>query len=200
MSNNIIYSFTAIDPDTGEIVNTGKKVRWNGWKDNAYRYRYKAPYVRIFFDANYDLKKQELALFWEICRLMNKDNLLVRKVQKEKYSKSAEYEPLTRDDIFEEVTFSRSTFMRAWKKLNGKYIKKIKVESMKVWAVNPAFAMKGDYLEPFLYENFEEYLCPFLSQITRSKFNSILLDKQLRSDNNEKKASKKIAESKEKDE
>lgn len=175
-----VYSTNLIDEETGEVISSRRKYVWSGWKGERYKYRYNAPYVRIFFDAGFEFKKQDLALFWELCDMMNRDNLIVQKIkERNQYETELDWRPLSRQDIFDRLhSRSKSTFDRAWKTLvKGEYIKKINVYGTKVWAVNPIYAMKSQYLNLFLYAGFQDDVDRFLSEATKKKFHNLLLSK-----------------------
>lgn len=168
-------STNVVDNDTGEVIYNKKYVNWSGWKNESYKFRSKAKPLKIYFDAGFDLKGPDLNVFIMICRIMNEDNLFMRKIDSSnKYAKK-KYEPMTKDDIFEILRdrISKSTFERAWRNLNKKYIKKIRMDDTLVWAVNPAYAAKLTYLPLYLYVAFRDDLDPFLSQATRKKFHNL---------------------------
>ena len=195
-----VHLYRVIDPKTGEVLAHREKFTWSGWYGDEYKYRPKAASTQIFFDAGFDLTKQGLALYWELLRMMNRDNLLTKPVTRRKYSSVLEYAALTKEDIFECVHFSKSTFDRAWKELNGKYIKKIQVGDLYAWAVNPAYALKGKYLAVELYEAFSDDIDRFLNPVIVQKFKNILEERRIEENlKHEAKTSKKIDESKEKD-
>ena len=171
-----IYSYNVIDEETGEVLSSKQSYVWSGWKGDRYKYRYNSGYVRIFFDAGFNFKKQDLALFWELIRMMNRDNLIIQKVKyRNQYQKELEWKPLSRKDIYEHLKFSKTTFDRAWRTLiDGEYIKKINVYGKKVWAVNPAYAMRSLYMPIFLYAGFQESIDKFLSKGARQKFHNMM--------------------------
>lgn len=175
--NNYIVTRNIIDGDTGELLSKKKYMNWSGWKDNAYKFRSRGGHCRIFFDSDFDLDAKGWNLFMKLCKMMNKNNLLIGYYGRNQNIFKPHYYPMTKKDIFESLKseMSLSTFNRVFKKLEGKYVKKIQVEKMNVYAVNPAFAAKIEFLPIYLYIPFKIWIDPFLSEVTRKKFENLEL-------------------------
>lgn len=178
-NSQFIIKTSVVDPNTGEVLSDRKYVSWSGWKNDSYKYRNTAG-IRLFDDMDWDLNGSDLRILLLLCKIMNDSNLLIKKADKwyENYF-GKRYIALTKEEIYENLpgkNMSWSTFMRTWKKLTGKYVKKIKVQDYMVWAVNPAYAMKSSYLPLYLYVPFKEWIDPFLTEATKKKFESIYLE------------------------
>lgn len=174
----VVINRTVVDAQTGEILSKKKYANWTGWKDDEYKYRYRNKPLKLYLDMEWDLTAAQLRVFLLICNYMNSENLFIEFQKSIKKYKVGKFVPLTKDDIYENVKdkIARITFERAWKGLLGKYIKKIDVNGMKVWAVNPAFASKLDYLPLYMYVPFKEYIDPFLTIQALKKYQSMELN------------------------
>ena len=166
-----------IDAQTGEILATSKWANWTGWKDDQYKYRYRAKPLKLYLDMEWDLTAAQLRVLLLICKYMNTENLFIQYRKSPKKYNTGKYIALTKDEIYEYIKdkISRITFERAWKGLTGKYIKKIDVEGLKAWAVNPAFASRLDYLPLYMYIPFKEYIIPNITKQALKKYENMEL-------------------------
>lgn len=178
-TNAFIVKTSVVDPQTGEILTNRKFVDWSGWKDNCYRYRPRSKPVKFYMDIEWNLNGPEWNLFMMLCKMIDTNNLFIKRIHTSNKYFGKRYEIMTKDDIFENLPkkISRSTFNRAWNKLNGTYIKRIKVDKNLVWAVNPAFACRLDYLPLFLYIPFRDWIDQYITEVAKKKFELLELEK-----------------------
>lgn len=178
-NDRFVIKTSVIDPQTGEVLSDKKYVTWNGWKNDSFKYRSKASFVKMYLDMEWDLTAPELRLFLMLCKMADTNNLLIIRADKW-YTKyfGKKYRPLNKEEILENlpVKMSLNTFNKLWKKLREKYVKKIKVDGESVWAINPAFANKAIYIPLFLYLPFKQWLDPYLSDATIKKFKNLELE------------------------
>lgn len=176
--NNFIVKTSVVDPQTGEILSDKRFVSWSGWKNNAYKYRIKSSPVKFYMDMEWTLSGPEWNLFMMLCKMIDSNNLFIQRVHATSKYWGKRYEILTKQTIFENLPkkMAISTFNRAWAKLNGTYIKRIRVENNLVWAVNPAFASRTDYIPLFLYIPFKDWLKDYISDSAKKKFELLALE------------------------
>lgn len=174
---NIIRSVKSIDSETGEIYYEKKWNSYNGWSENGYKYRYRYSSVKFYPDNPPKLQPNTLKIFFQICMQMNDENLLMEvKKAKNKYS-SPELIPYTLEEIRENMQYqvSEYAFKKAWAEMTPKYIRRIKFKNKMVWAVNPAFANRCQYIPVFLWHEFQEDLNPKLGEMNIKKYNNMYL-------------------------
>lgn len=176
---HIINRKTLIDTETGEIIKEQNWLGYDGFSEKGYRYRNKALHIKYYFDAlPQNLSESAMLLLFMISELMNEDNVLVyRVIRKSKFSKII-YKPMDKEDISERIRYryGKNKFDKCWKELTKHCLKQIEYYDIKAWAVNPAVFSKCKYLPYWLYEEFQDYLNPFLSAITIKKFANKLND------------------------
>lgn len=181
----IIKKIRSIDTETGEIYFEKEWHSWNGWSDKGYKYRYRYSAVKFYPDNLPLLEPNVLKIFFDICSIMNEENLLLEKKRpKDKYS-GPKITPYTVSDIWEKLPhrFSEYSFKKAWQKITPKYIKKIKVFGKSIWAVNPAFANRTMYLPLFLWKEFKDDLSQKLSTSIVKRYENMELTEGLDKDN-----------------
>lgn len=178
---NVIVTTTTVDAETGELLARYRKEVWGGWKNDSYRFRSQANPLKIYQDTDMYLSAAEMGFMVEICKQMNSENLFIGYRRPTKKYHGEKYYPLTKDDIFYNMSrrVSKSTFEKHWRTLNGKYIKRIKVEDMSVWAVNPAYFSKIKFMPVYLYFPFKTDIDPFLNEMARTKFENVALEQFL---------------------
>ena len=178
--DRFVIKTSVIDPQTGEVLSDKKYVKWNGWKNDAFKYRGKATCVKLYMDMDWDLNGSEMNLLLMLCKMADTNSLLIMRTDKwyQKYFGKV-YKSMTKEEMLENLPkkMNLTTFNRLWRKLNGKYVKKIKVDGESVWAINPAYASKITYLPLFLYLPFKDDIDPFLSDATIKKYKSLELEK-----------------------
>lgn len=163
---------TVIDSDTGEILLERNWAGFDGFNEQGYAYRRKALNIDYFFDSlPSNLSQDAWTLLLMIAELMNNDNVLVYRVERKSKFSSIIYKPLDKDDIREKTRFRYgiNKFDRCWKELTKKCLKRVQYYDYIVWAVNPAIVKKCKYVPFWLYEEFQEYMNPYLSGTTIKK-------------------------------
>lgn len=180
-----VVKTSVIDPQTGEVVLDRRSLKWSGWKDGAYRYRVKAKPLKFYMDMDWDdLTSPDLNVLFMLCKMIDNNNLFIQKTDNWylKYF-GKRYKAMTKQEIYDNIPeipgkkkISIFTFKKIWKHLTKKYIKKIKVDGESVWAVNPAFISKTEYIPLYLYTPFKEWLEPFISESARKKFQNMEIE------------------------
>lgn len=170
---NYINKKTVIDSETGEIVKEMNWFGYDGFNDKGYKYRRNACFIRYYFDAlPNNLSKDALFLLFMIAELMNEENVLVYRVKRKSKFSSIIYKPMTKDDIAERVRFHYgiNKFEKCWRELIKHCLKRIEYkDDTFVWAVNPSIISKCKQIPIWLYEEFKDYMNPFLTAITIKK-------------------------------
>ena len=163
---------TVIDAETGEIMKENNWYGYDGFNEKGYKYRNRGVFVRYYFDAiPSNLSEPAFLLLIMISELMNEENMLVYRVERKSKFSSILYKPLEKEDIRERCRFKMgmNKFDKAWKELTKKCLKRIEYYNIKAWAVNPSVISKCKQVPYWLYEEFQEYMNPFLSSITIKK-------------------------------
>lgn len=163
---------TLIDPETGEILRENNWVGYDGFNDLGYKYRSRSPYISYFPDSlPANLSEDSFLLLMMICEIANKDNVLVRRVERKSKFSSIIYKPLDKDEIREATRYKygMNKFDKCWRELTKKCLKRIDYYNYKVWAINPAMYMKSRYVPFWLYAEFKEYMDPHLTALTIRK-------------------------------
>jgi len=163
---------TVIDSETGEIIKYNNWIGYDGFNDKGYKYRNRSPHLKYFFDSiPPNLSEEAFTLLMMIAELTNQDNVLVRRVERKSKFSSIIYKPLDKDDIREgtRYRYGINKFDRCWRELTKKCLKKIQYYDYKVWAVNPAVICKCKFVPFWLYEEFQDYMNPYLSASTIKK-------------------------------
>lgn len=127
---------------------------------------------QVFFDSMpNNLSQDAMFLLIMIGEIANEDNVLVRRVDRKSKFSSIIYKPLDKDEIRERTRFryGMNKFDRCWTELNKKCLKKVRYYDYLVWAVNPAFVNNCKFVPFWLYEEFQEYMNPYLSATTIKK-------------------------------
>lgn len=176
MGNNIEKKIT-IDGKTGEVLKEKAYFSYDGFNDRGYKYRYRGDYIRYYFDAvPTTLSENSFFLLVMISELMNNENILIYRItRKSKFSKII-YKPMDKEDIRlkTKYRYGKNKFEKCWKELRKHCIKKIKYYDVYAWAVNPAIISRCKQIPPFLYDEFKEYMNPYMSALAINKFNQIL--------------------------
>lgn len=163
---------TLIDPETGEIIKENNWIGYDGFNEKGYKYRNKAIHIRYYFDAMPpNISQDSYTLLMMIAELANEDNVLVRRVERKSKFSSIIYLPLDKEEIRERTRFKYgiNKFDRCWKELNKRCLKKIQYYDYKAWAINPAVFNKCKFVPFWLYDEFKEYMNPYLSSTTIKK-------------------------------
>lgn len=163
---------TVIDSETGEIISSNNWVGYDGFNEKGYKYRSRACHIRYFPDSiPPNISKEALFLLFMIADIMNEDNVLVRRVERKSKFSTIIYKPLDKDDIRERCRFQygMNKFDKCWRELNKQCLKRIQYYQYQVWAVNPAMINKCKYIPFWLYEEFQDYMNPYLSASTIKK-------------------------------
>lgn len=155
---NIINKTTSVDADTGEIYYERQWKSFNGWNDEGYKYRYRYNSLKFYPDMLPRVDPNILKVFFMICCITNEDNLLAYKTKSRSKYKKPELHIYTTEEIWEHLPYkiSKYSFKNAWSKLVPRYIRKIKVEDKRIWAVNPAYANRCSTVPLFLFSAFKD--------------------------------------------
>ena len=178
---NVIKTIRTVDEETGEIYYEKKFRTFNGWTEDGYKYRGRYNSLKFYPDNLPELELNVLKVFFAICNIMNEENLLIEKKKSVNKYIGPVITPYTVEDIRENLPYyvSEYSFKKAWQKLVPKYIKKIAVNDKKIWAVNPAFANRCNYVPVFLWNNFKEDMNKNLSETTIRRYKNMLLNEGL---------------------
>ena len=170
---NYINKKSVIDPETGEIVKEQSWLGYDGFNDKGYKYRRNAVFIRYYFDAiPSNLSKDAFFLLLMIAEIVNEENVLVYRVDRKSKFSSIIYKPMTKEDIAERIRFhyGKNKFERCWRELTKHCLKQIRYYNTLAWALNPAIFSKCKQVPIWLYEEFKEYMNPFLTAMTIKKF------------------------------
>ena len=174
---------TIIDVETGEIVNQVNWFGYNGFTNKGYYYRKGSAFLRIYYDAiPPNLSKEAFLLLEMMAELANNENVLVYKVdRKSKFSKVI-FKPLEKEDIFDKIRYKYgiNKFKRCWSELRKHCIKKVQYTTCKAWAINPAIISKCKVVPYWLYNEFKEYMNPYLSPYAIKKLHETLNNMDIR--------------------
>lgn len=177
----IIKKTTAYDEETGEVYYQQAYKTFNGWSDDGYKYRYRTAAIKFYPDNLPKLQPNVMKIFFLICFLMNEDNLLVEKRKaKNKYS-GPELIRFSVDDIWERLPYrvSQYSFKKAWQEITPKYVRQIKFQGKRVWAVNPAFANRTNYMPAWLWNEFKKDLEPWIGAQNIARYENLYLNEGL---------------------
>lgn len=174
---------TVVDEETGEII---KQINWfgyDGFSEKGYRYRKNSEYIRYYFDAiPSDLTKDSLFLLFMLSEIMNEENVLVYRVKRKSKFSNIIYKPYDKDELRDKVNangrpncnYGINKFYKCWNELRKHCIKKVEYRTCKAWAINPAFISKCKQLPYWLYDEFQQYINPYLSANAINKFKTKL--------------------------
>lgn len=163
---------TLIDSETGEILKENNWIGYDGFGKDGYKYRNKAVHIRYYFDAiPPNITEESYTLLMMIAELANDHNVLVRRVERKSKFSTIIYKPLDKEEIREMTRFKYgiNKFDRCWRELTKKCIKRIDYYDYKAWAINPAIMNKCKFVPFWLYNDFKEYMNPYLSATTIKK-------------------------------
>ena len=149
-----------------KIMSENNWIGYDGFNEKGYKYRNKSQHLRYYFDAiPPNLSEESYTLLSMIAELTNEDNVLVRRVERKSKFSSIIYKPLDKEDIrnMTRYRYGINKFDRCWKELSKKCLKKIRYYDYLVWSVNPAIYNKCKYVPFWLYEEFQDYMNPYLS-------------------------------------
>lgn len=170
---NYINRQTVIDSDTGEILKDKTWLGYDGFNDKGYNYRRRAIHIKYYFDAlPCNLKQDELMLLLMLAEIANNENVLVYRVDRKSKFSSIIYKPMDKEYIASHIRFhyGQNKFDRCWRALSKHCIKRIKYHEYMAWAINPAVVSKCREVPIWLYEEFQEYMNPYLSASAIKKF------------------------------
>lgn len=176
MGNNIIKK-TTIDGETGEILHQSNFFYYDGFNTKGYKYRYRADYIRYYFDAvPSTLSAQAFLLLMMMAELCNNENVLVYRVTRKSKFSSIIYKPMRKEDIAKRLRYKYgiNKFERYWKELKKHCIKQVKYYNTTAWAINPSIISRCKEIPPWLYDEFKEYLNPYLTKNAINKFQRLL--------------------------
>lgn len=165
---------TVIDTETGEVV---KQINWmgyDGFNDKGYKYREKQTHIRYYFDAiPPGLSKDALVMLILLAEQCTEENLMLKRVKRKSKFSNITFKPLDKEEIFELMRYPMgiNKFNSCWEELKKHCIKEIRYEDMNVWAINPAIISKCKQVPIWLYDEFKDYMNPYLTATTISKFN-----------------------------
>lgn len=163
---------TVIDTETGEIIKDNNWFGYDGFSEKGYKYRSRGQHTNIFFDAfPRNLSEEAYILLIMICEVANQDNVLVRRVERKSKFSSIIYKPLDKEEIRESTRYRYgiNKFNRCWTELNKRCLKQVRYYDYLVWAVNPAFICNCKFVPFWLYEEFQDYMNPYLTASTIKK-------------------------------
>lgn len=167
---------TIINPETGEIIKETFNMVYDGFSDEGFRYRYKsASKIEIHLDSiPPDLDKDAIYLLLMISEMATTENVLVKKIPVKKRFENMEYEAMKLDEIRLgcKNPFGRNKFTRYWTILRKQCIKRVWYHDILVFAINPAILNKTYYVPFWLYEEFQDYMNPHLTNYKIKKLQS----------------------------
>ena len=157
---------TVIDADTGEILKSKNWIGYDGFSEKGYKYRYRSDNPQVFFDSiPGNLSEEAFILLILIAEIANKDNVLVRRVDRKSKFSSIIYLPMDKEEIrlATRYRYGINKFDRCWREINKKCVKQVRYHEYLTWAVNPAFICKSKFVPFWLYEEFQDYMNPYLT-------------------------------------
>lgn len=176
----LINKKTVIDSETGEIMKENNWFGYDGFNNKGYIYRRKSIYIRYYFDTiPSNLSESATMLLLMMTELANEENVLVTRIERKSKFSNIIYLPLNKDEIRERLRFKygQNKFDKCWKELKKQCIKRIKYHDNMAWAINPSIMSKCKQVPFWLYEEFQDYMNPYLSAITikklQNKINSL---------------------------
>lgn len=176
MGNNVIKK-TIIDGSTGEVLKEKSFFSYDGFNDKGYKYRYRADYIRYYWDAvPAGLSEGAFMLLIMLTEICNDENVLVYRIErKSKFSKII-YKPMDKEEIRKRLRYKygKNKFDKCWQELKKHCVKQIEYYDTKVWAINPAIFSRCKQIPPWLYDEFKEYLMPYMSNLAINKFQQLI--------------------------
>lgn len=176
MGTDIIKK-TRIDGETGEIIKETKFFSYNGFNDRGYKYRYRGDYIRYYFDAvPATLSEGAFLLLIMLTEICNEENVLIYRIKRKSKFSSIIYKPMSKEDIVERIRYKYgiNKFEKYWKELRKHCIKQVNYYNIKAWAINPAIFSRCKEIPAWLYDEFKEYLNPYMTNLAINKFQQIL--------------------------
>ena len=176
MGQNIVKNHI-IDPETGEIIKTDSYAYFDGFTEKGFKYRSRAPRITIYPDCiPSSISADAYFLLIQIAELANEENALVYRVTRKSKFSNIIYKPMYKDDIRKKLRFKIgiNKFNKCWNELKKHCIKEARYHEYMCWVINPAVVFKSAYLPAWLYDEFSEYLNPYLSKNAIKKFQNML--------------------------
>lgn len=175
MGNNIIKK-TTIDGTTGEVLKERAFFSYDGFNDKGYKYRYRADYIRYYWDSvPAGISESSFLLLIMMSEICNDENVLVYRITRKSKFSNILYKPMTKEDIIEKTRYKygKNKFDKCWKELRKHCIKQIEYRGIRAWAINPAIISRCKQIPPWLYDEFKEYLNPYMSKLAINKFQQL---------------------------
>lgn len=163
---------TVIDSETGEIMKENNWVGYDGFNDKGYKYRRNSVHIKYFFDSlPNNLSESSWTLLLMIAELVNEDNVLVYRIKRKSKFSPIVWRPYDKEEIRERVRYryGKNKFDNCWKELTKHCLKKIEYYECVAWALNPAVVNKCRQIPLWLYQEFKQYLDPYLTATTIKK-------------------------------
>lgn len=176
MGNDLIRT-TRIDPETGEIINQKSFFYYDGFNEKGYKYRNKAVKVTVFPDCiPTTLSKEAFLLLYMITEIANDENVLVYRITRKSKFSTIIYKPMDKLDVMERIRFKygKNKFDKYWNELKKHCIKKVQYHECNAWVINPAIINKCRQIPPWLYDEFDIYLNPYIPKTAIKKYQSLL--------------------------
>lgn len=168
---------SVVDSQTGEVIMENSFFYYDGFNEKGFKYRYRADKITVFFDCiPTTLSDNAFLLLYMLAELANEDNMLVYRVTRKSKFSSIIYKPLYKDDIRKRLRFKFgiNKFNQAWIELKKHCIKEIQYHEIKAWAINPAIICRCKQVPPWLYDEFSQYLNPYMTNISIKKMQDLL--------------------------
>lgn len=155
----------------GEIIGRKQTRGWDGWDEahEGYYYRYKKNNIKMYLDDLPDISANHILYMLKICSFIYADtNLLMKPIERKKkkklYDEGSYYKAISQKTLNEHLGIAERTFYFFWKEMQKKNIvKRIRIDGILYWAVNPAYFNTCKYVPYWLYEHFWMDLDKFLS-------------------------------------
>ena len=163
---------TVIDKETGEVLKVNNWIGYDGFNEKGYKYRNKAPHIRYFYDAiPPNLSSGAFGLLMQLAEMANQDNALVRRVERKSRFSNIIYKPLDSEEIRGKLKYKMGicNFKKYWRELKKQCLKQVEYHDYITWIINPAIINKCSYVPYWLYEEFKEYMDPYLSSMAIKK-------------------------------
>ena len=170
---NYVNRHTLIDPDTGEILKDQTWLGYDGFTDKGYAYRRRSKFTRYYPDAIPDnLDKNDMLLLFMLAELANDENMLVYKVKRKSKFSNIIYKPMDKEYIQDHLRFhyGDNKFQKSWSHLIRHCVKRFEYRGNFTYGLNPAVISNCQYIPIWLYEEFQEYINPYLSATAIKKF------------------------------
>ena len=167
-----------IDPNTGEVLKEKAFVHYDGFNEKGYKYRYRTHgSITIYPDTiPVTLSDKAFRLLYMITELANNENVLVYRVDRKSKFSEVIYKPLDKDEIRERLRWKTgiNAFDKYWNELRKHCIKRVRYHQYIVWAINPAIINRCPQIPPWLYDEFSEYLNPYMTKLSIKKMQNFL--------------------------